>query len=551
MEATIMPNPDAPPLIGQPHVLEPLTKWTVMLKHPKDYPIPRLVIFGGGSGVGKGTAVKLLAKQSGCKLFFPPPRFFANDLARIPELFRFANDKGKEERRHCIVFLDEVDDILNNASKAKVNTFKGTLENAKSCYPNIMIVCATNHFDKLSTDVGAESRTSNRITFNPQTPAVIQQMIEFNFKHMDMGATEVRMSVDDWKTLLPTMMGQNGHTLDAWCVNVSGDVAYRYHHADDKGDKFIRLEDMQRVTMGLRVVPLNPTTVADVSTLSDEDKERAIKEWIAKTFMSNGADRMDREVMQEMIHFYNGVILHPDIMPDDILMCAGISPANLTKVRSLDSSKALWDSINDNPLTAPARKTFEKCFRQVYATDNKVQLIYKTKDQIKFPITREVAGYDGGSNVVGYNSRVDRKSTTGRKVLGYYLLGLMFSPQWRADSPMFKCIEWAQDLGLTAGRMDLGFNKRIVGLLFESYPTFTVPCIQGLLCYVPGSLRPPELVSVGDVGIDSVNNKHLIGASCTFKHPSGALVQNMWMEISTLREHYPDKVQHLAQSSGS
>lgn len=37
----------------------------------------------------------------------------------------------------------------------------------------------------------------------------------------------------------------------------------------------------------------------------------------------------------------------------------------------------------------------------------------------------------------------------------------------------------------------------------------------------------------------------------THAHDDGALVENMLIKVYTLRNHYPDKVQHLAQTFGS
>ena len=519
--------------------------WTDALQHPNEYPIPRLVIFGGGSGVGKGTAVKLMAKQSGCMLFFPQPQFFANDLTRIPELFRFANDKGKEQGRHCIVFLDEVDAILSNASIAKVNTFKGTLENV-TCFPNIMIVCATNHFDKLSTDVGLSSRTSNRITFNPQTPEVIQQLIEFNFSHMDKGATEVRMSGDDWNTLLPKMMGQNGHTLAAWCINVSLKVNYRHRHTDK--DNFIRLEDMQLETMGLLVVALNPINDVDVSTLSDEDKKIRIKEWLKQTFVSMNTKRPNLLA----IDFFGALVTRADVLPDDILLCAGVKPEDLAVVRAnTTASKGLWN-LHDAK-TVKAREQFTKCMYQIWPSNN-VLLQYLTKNQQKYLIIRHDER-EGSDETKGHiNHFKDGLS----KVEGYFLKGLHFTPQWTPDSKHIKCIEWATLLGDAPSFS----NDTAVEQLLESYPTFNRVCVTRLLNTIwcarqnghACGLQPPELVSLGEVQTRlhfDYNHPLFRGppksphVKCTFKHPSGVEVPDIWMAVSVMKDHYLQQCAHL------
>jgi len=551
MTETIMPNPDAPPLLGQDHVLDHLNQWGDALRHPDAYPIPRLVLFGGGSGVGKGTAVKLLAKETGCKLFFPPPCFFAKDLTRIPELFRVANETAEDDGRHCIVFLDEVDAILNKASTAKVNTFKGTLENTGR-YPNIMIVCATNHFDKLSTDVGASSRTSNRITFNSQTPEVIKQLVEFNFSRISvshpLAAHTVNMGDDDWATILPSLMGQNGHTLDAWCTNVSSNVTYR-HRCKDKEDNLIRLEDMQRETLGLQDVASNPTTVPDVTALSPEDKKDRIKEWLRQTFVPSGYMR-DSIAYQRSIDFFGAVVSQKDILPDDILLCAGVKPSDLERVRDNDRmSKALWDKGDAS--TSLARQQFATCIREVWGAQNHAMMKYITKNQVKNLITRDI-DHQNGTEVAGYKNILHGGRS---KLEGYFLKGLYFAPQWISGCKMAKCIEWAillgdDDQSKTPALKHDGCDEQLSGYspfvqaLDDSYPIFDHDSVMKILNWVhclhengEGNVQPPELVSVHEMQgrAYGTGTPHV---KCTFKHPSGVHVPDIWIDIDEMRKHY-------------
>ena len=361
--------------------------WIDALNRPNLYTAgpPKLIVFSGPSGVGKGTAVRIIALRTRCTLFITPPQYFAKDLERLPALLCHANEKSKEDGRHCIVFIDEVDGILNKASSAKVNTFKAALENGKN-YLGLMIILVTNHPQLLTDDVGAMSRTSHRVVFNPLTPKVLKEYIVYNFRNLEKGPHETDLSVADWTALMPTMEGQNGHTLDTWCNAVSINVTY-LHLQKLKADNIIRLEDMQRVRDGLLVIsePTSKPTSIDVSTLSKDDKMEAIKDWIKKTTESNGAKGMDYYgLMDNVIYFYGGIVSREDILPDEILMCAGVGTAqDLKRIRT----KTLWDK--DDPLTVSVRKTFAACFRAVYKADNKVHLLHKTKDQKKYLLTRE------------------------------------------------------------------------------------------------------------------------------------------------------------------
>merc|ERR1711865_836302 len=119
----------------------------------------------------------------------------------------------------------------------------------------------------------------------------------------------------------------------------------------------------------------------------------------------------------------------------------GVAAADLVRIRQ----KPLWDA--NDPLTVSVRRTFEKCFREVYKSDNCVQLTHKGKDVKKYLITRYLV-YDQviGTKIVGYEAVVEGKSegkSSLSKVKGYFLTGLTFAPQWTPDAPMSVCNEWA------------------------------------------------------------------------------------------------------------
>lgn len=243
-------NLDGPALIGQDHLLEFFQTFIETLKFDGYVGPPQVLLFSGPSGVGKNIAVKFIARAAGCTLFATPPLFFDKNFERrVPALFYHANEKATNDGRHCIVFIDHVDGVLNKASKAKVNAFKKVLNDASS-YSKVVLILATNHINRLTNDEGVRNCMSN-FEFNALTPEVMRQCIEYNFKHLQNGEHEFIMSDEDWKTLLPTMAGENGFTLHAWCNDVSLDVDIRHKIEKNKEDNIIRLADMQAVRSGL------------------------------------------------------------------------------------------------------------------------------------------------------------------------------------------------------------------------------------------------------------------------------------------------------------
>ena len=313
-------------------------------------------------------------------------------------------------------------------------------------------------------------------------------------------------------------------------------------------DNFIRLEDMQLETMGLLVVESNPTTVVDVSTLSDEDKELRIKEWMKQTFLP-----LQKRYEGHSIDFYGDIVTKTDVLPDDILLCAGVKPADLAVVRAnTDASKSLWNR-NDTK-TVKARQQFQRCIRRVWANDNDVQMKYLTKDQKKKLINRK-EDYEKGEEIKGY---INKYSDENRKLEGYFLRGLHFTPQWTPDSKHIKCIEWATLLGDAPSFS----NDSIVEQLLESYPTFNMVCVTSLLNTIwcarqnghACGLQPPELVSLGEVQTRlHFNYNHPLfrgppkspHVKCTFKHPSGVEVPDIWMAVSVMKDHYLQQCAHL------
>jgi hypothetical protein len=322
---------------------------------------------------------------------------------------------------------------------------------------------------------------------------------------------------------------------------VSWDVAFRHLYRKTKVDNFIRLEDMQSMTMGLLVVASNPTTVVDVSTLSDEDKEDRIKEWLKQTLLSTNGD-----FGEHAIDFFGALVTQTDVLPDDILLCAGVKPADLAVVRANTiSSKGLWNT--NDAKTLKARQQFAKCIRQVWASENNVQMRYITKDQKKKLIIRH-EDFEGGVEIKGH---FNKYPSDNKKLEGYFLKGLHFAPQWTPDSKHFKCIEWATLLGDAPSFRD----DHVVRDLLESYPTFNVKCVTGLLDKITFArqnnhaygLRPPELVSLGEVKtMHHFTQTHLSPhVKCTFKHPSGLEVPDIWMEVSCMKKHYGQQCAHL------
>lgn len=290
--------------------------------------------------------------------------------------------------------------------------------------------------------------------------------------------------------------------------------------------------------------------------LSDEDKKRVVKEWIGETFHDKHHN------LPDMIPFFDVIIRQKDnepspMLPDKVLMCAGVRAGDLRDVRT---KKHLWDDETQNASTLEVRQLIDRCFREVFASNANVQMVFKTKDSKKFAVTRGLVRH--GADIVGFKDEVQEKDKKS-KIYGYWLQGLGFANQWQPDSPQAKCIEWGAILGVTIHPKDFEDEHGIAPALFESYPTYSKKSILRILDNVPPDpmrsedsdyiqgLRPPELESVGNDVEEKVLEASWLGnpmkphVKCTFKHPSGTLAPDIWIPMSYMKIYYPDNVKHL------
>jgi len=298
---------------------------------------------------------------------------------------------------------------------------------------------------------------------------------------------------------------------------------------EDRRTASISLDDFKNY---LRQLP------GAVSTQSAQDKVVA---WIHQNFdMNDSYQQYYGHENEQLVQLYEGLVVDKEIMPDDILLCLGAHPNDLSNLRS---KKRLWKKGN---ATDSIRTTLEECFAIALPHCQ----FWEMDGEMRVPIVRNRVCVGGVLH--GYKTE-ERKGT---RAVGWTIRRLRFKPQWQPGSPQVQCIEWATLLGATPNETYMRSGEyesdAVVSALLKSYPTYSDLSISSLLHSVLNDqgLKLPELVSVSDIVEDRLQSCGL-GArtephvKCTFKHPSGVLATDIWVDVWSMKKHYPDEASHL------
>jgi len=170
-------------------------------------------------------------------------------------------------------------------------------------------------------------------------------------------------------------------------------------------------------------------------------------------------------------------------------------------------------------------------------------------NEMRVPIVRNRVSVGG----VLHGYKTETREPT--RAAGWTIRRLRFKSQWQPGSPQVQCIEWATLLGATPNETYLRYGSyekdSVVSDLLKSYPTYNDESISLLLYSVLNNqkLKLPELVSVSDIiedretfGLNTRTEPHV---KCTFKHPSGVLATDIWVDVYSMKKHYPDEASHL------
>jgi len=472
-------------MFGQRHAVDAMKLIVDAVNGNYDSKPHNAVLLCGPPGTGKDQLAKIAASQiDGCTLFDIPKGFGSHK----PRIWEVLFDLAKE-MEPAILFFNECDGVLNGSAVPALKRIDWDTKYAP------VIIGATNHPLKLEDAI--QKRFGDPIMFTPFDDSMRKGIVQRMQAPSDFASDDA-----DWESLLAHMQGMDGRTIVQVCKTVAARVERECRNAQ------IDVRNITLADFQARLQTRTPTFEGMSPTAKQE-----VVDWIQMTFCEATEEQCNTyNSRKELVVSVFEDLLAAPVMPDDILRKLGVSDISRLRTDKLEVHRS--STFMDN---------LKSCFAVALPECEFMDL----KSKIKQRLSRtETCG--GSGTVIGYTESEPGEIRRGfviRKCR--YQLALHDPDRTAMARQLGGCISTILPI-LALYRF--GWNQGTIDQLLRqgARPTLT-------------TIHEERERWVDDDGYHYLARQY----KCTFQHPSGALLTDIWTPVSLMAVLYTEHVERF------